>query len=53
MYFLLCVGIQEHSEIKQSVSKLTEEVSDDFMFPHYYLCKGALELIFFSEDMLS
>lgn len=27
--FVLCVGIREHSEIKHSVSKLTDEVSAD------------------------
>lgn len=29
LFVLLCVGIQEQTEIKQSVSKLTEEVSAD------------------------
>lgn len=33
---VLCVGIREHSEIKQSVSKLTEEVSVDMIVMPVY-----------------
>lgn len=37
--FVSCAGIREQTEIKQSVSKLTEEVSA-VQRPNYYLREG-------------
>lgn len=42
---VLCVGIREHSEIKQSVSKLTEEVSVDMTVMPVYTFTTGLDLI--------
>lgn len=38
----LFAGIREQTEIKQSVSKLTEEVSADLMMPHLHLSASTL-----------